>query len=72
MRWTSCFASLVLSLELKKGASIGERRVGTQHGDEGHPFLKLLTEADEEGVDEGAIVNVIAKLPEFIVDRLFR
>ena len=51
MRWTSGFASLVLSLELQKGANFDEARVGPQHGDEGHLLLKMFIEADEEGVD---------------------
>ena len=68
--WTSGLASLVLSLELKERADLAEGRVGPQHGDEGHLFLKLLTEADEKSVYEDAVVDVITKLPEFITDRL--
>ena len=66
----SSLASLVLSLELKERADLAEGRVGPQHGDEGHLFLTLLTEADEKSVDEDAVVDVIPKLPEFITDRL--
>ena len=66
----SSLASLVLSLELKERADLAEGRVGPQHGDEGHLFLKLLTEADEKSVYEDAVVDVITKLPEFITDRL--
>ena len=66
----SSLASLVLSLELKERADLAKGRVGPQHGDEGHLFLKLLTEADEKSVYEDAVVDVITKLPEFITDRL--
>jgi hypothetical protein len=33
-------------------------------------FLKLVTEASEEGVEKQPIFNVITKLPEFITDVL--
>ena len=62
--------SLVPSLKLKKRADLAEGRIGPQHGDEAHLFVKLLTEADEKSIDEDTVVDVIPKLPEFITDRL--
>ena len=47
-----------------------EGRVGLQHGDEGLLLLELISEADEEGVDESAIVDVIAEFTDFVADGL--
>ena len=63
-------ASLILFFLLEKGAHLLEGGVGLQHGDEGLLFLELVSEANEEGVDEGTVVDVITKLTEFVADGL--
>ena len=65
-----CFASLILLFLLEEGANLLEGGVGLEHGDEGLLLLKLLAEADEESVDEGAIVDVIAEFTKFVADSL--
>ena len=55
---------------LEHRANLGEGGVRTHHRDEGGLFLEPLAEADEENVDELAIVDRITKFAEFIRDRL--
>ena len=54
---------------LEHRANLGEGGARTRHRDEGGLFLKPLAEADEEDVDELAIVDRITKFAEFIRDR---
>jgi hypothetical protein len=42
--------------------------VRQQRWDEGHLLLELLTESKDKSVDEGAVFNMIAELPEFVAD----
>ena len=70
LRWPLSLASLVLLFLLEEGADLLEGRVGLEHGYEGLLLLKLLAEANEEGVDEGAVVDVITEFTEFVADGL--
>ena len=70
LRWPLRLASLILLFLLEEGANLLEGGVGLEHGDEGLLLLELLAEADEESVDEGAIVDVIAEFTKFVTDSL--
>ena len=50
-------------------ANLGEGGTRTHHRDKGGLLLEPLAEADEEDVDELAIVDRITKFTEFIHDR---
>ena len=50
--------------------NLGEGGTRTHHTDEGGLLLEPLAEADEEDVDELAIVDRITKFAEFIRDSL--
>jgi hypothetical protein len=60
---------LVLGLELKDRADLGDGGLMTQHGDEGHLLLKLFTESKEKSIYLGVIFNMIAELLLSIADR---
>ena len=55
---------------LEHRANLSEGGVQTHHRDEGGLFLEPLAEADEEDIDELAIIDRITKFTEFIRDRL--
>ena len=55
---------------LEHRANLDEGGTRTHHRDEGGLLLQPLAEADEEDVDELAIVDRITKFAEFIRDRL--
>ena len=55
---------------LKYRAHLGEGGARAHHGDERRLLPKAFTEPGEEGVDELAIVDGIAKFPKFVRDGL--
>lgn len=63
-------ACLCLSLKLQDGANIRKGWVRAQHGDEGNLLLKLFPETNEESVDEGPIVDVVAKFTQLVANGL--
>ena len=70
LRRPARLAGLILFFLLEERANFFEGGVGLEHGDEGLLLLKLITEADEQSIDESAILDVIAKFTEFVVDGL--
>ena len=67
---TGGLARLCHVLELQHRANLGEGRRRPHHWYKRDLLLELLTEANEERVDKGAIIHMIADLPNFIVDGL--
>ena len=70
LRRPARLAGLILFFLLEERANFFEGGVGLEHGDEGLLLLKLITEVDEESIDESAILEVIAKFTEFVADGL--
>lgn len=67
---TGSLARLILGLLLQNRSHLFEAGVGFHQRDEGNLLLKLFSEANEEGVDEGTVVDGIAELPKFVIDGL--
>jgi hypothetical protein len=61
-------AGLIHCFELQDGANFSKGGEQPHDGNKGDWFLKLVAEADEEGIDKRSIFNVTTKHPEFITD----
>ena len=70
LRRTGSLARLILGLLLQNRSHLFEAGVGFHQRDEGNLLLKLFSEANEEGVDEGTVIDGIAELPKFVADGL--